>query len=76
MELQSHSARNNPTLAPPRTTPLLSPAEVSAILGVTVETLSVWRCVNRYPSLKYVKVGRSVRYRREAVDAFVTERTV
>lgn len=64
--------RNNPT----RTTPLLTPAEASAILGVTVDTLSVWRCTHRYPALKYVKVGRAVRYRLESVEAFISERTV
>lgn len=72
----SASLRNNSALAPPSTTPLLSPAKAAEILGVTVDTLSVWRCVKRYPSLRYVKVGRSVRYRREDIDAFVTERTV
>ena len=52
---------------------LLSPNEVSAIIGASVGTLAVWRCVNRY-NLPYIKVGRSVRYRPEAVEAFVVER--
>lgn len=76
MELQKQSPRNNPALASTKTTPLLTPAETSEILGVTVETLSVWRCVNRYPTLRYVKVGRCVRYRAETVEAFINERTV
>jgi predicted site-specific integrase-resolvase len=41
---------------------LLTPLEVSNILGISVETLSVWRATNRYP-LPYVKAGRLVRYR-------------
>jgi len=76
MELQTQSPRNTSTPSPLRTTPLLTPAEVSEILGVTVDSLSVWRCTKRYPSLQHVKVGRKVMYRREAVDAFVNERTV
>ena len=74
IEKQPH--RSNPALPPARNTPLLTPAEASAILGVTVETLSVWRCTHRYPALKYCKVGRSVRYRLEAVESFINERTV
>jgi len=75
MELQTPSSRNNSALALVRTSPLLTPAEVADTLGVGIETLSVWRCVKRYPSLKYIKVGRSVRYSREAIDAFIAERT-
>jgi predicted DNA-binding transcriptional regulator AlpA len=45
------------------------------ILGVTAGTLSVWRCTRRYP-LPYVKVGRAVRYRLSALEAFMQSRTV
>lgn len=55
---------------------LLQPIEVAEQLGVSVDTLSVWRCTKRYPALKYIKVGRIVRYKQEAVDAFLAERTV
>lgn len=49
---------------------LLTPGEVAARLGVSSNTLAVWRCCKRYP-LAYVKVGTRVRYRSEDVDQFV-----
>lgn len=56
-----------------QSTKLLTPAEVAEILGVTVQTLAVWRCADRYP-LQYVKVGSRVRYRPTDVDRFVERR--
>lgn len=52
---------------------LLTPPEVADHLGVSVETLNVWRCTKRYP-LPYVKVGRLVRYRVSDVEAFEVSR--
>ena len=52
---------------------LLTPLEVSEILGVTVQTLCVWRCTGRY-NLAYVKSGRLVRYRAKDVEKFIQER--
>lgn len=49
---------------------LLTPDQVAAKLGVSINTLAVWRCCKRYP-LAYVKVGTRVRYRTEDVDRFV-----
>jgi len=60
---------------PPTGSDLLSPADAAAYLGVTVGTLEVWRCTRRYP-LSFVKVGRLVRYRRAALEAFIVSRTV
>ena len=54
--------------------PLLTPPEAAAYLGVTERTLSVWRCVGRY-DIQFVKVGRLVRYRKSALDAFLDRRT-
>lgn len=54
--------------------PLLTPAEASEYLGVSVDTLSVWRCVGRY-GIPYVKIGRLVKYRRSALDTFINSRT-
>ncbi len=70
------SNRRPPPHSFPQIDPLLFPAEVAVKLGVALETLAVWRSTKRYPQLQYVKVGRSVRYRREAVEAFLNERTV
>jgi excisionase family DNA binding protein len=52
---------------------LLSPAETAKLLGVSVETLAVWRCKKRY-NLAYVKVGRSVKYREADVQKFIESR--
>ena len=49
---------------------LLTPPQVAEILGISTQTLAVWRCEGRYP-LRYVKAGRLVRYRRTDVDAFI-----
>ena len=54
--------------------PLLSPHEAATYLGVTLSTLSVWRCVGRY-NIQFVKVGRLVKYRKSALDAFLDRRT-
>lgn len=52
---------------------LLTPIEVAEILGVSVETLNVWRATKRY-NLNYIKSGRLVRYRLEDVEAFIDSR--
>lgn len=55
--------------------PLLSEAQAAEMLNVKPGTLSVWRCTRRYP-LRYVKVGRFVRYRQSDIEAFLASRTV
>ena len=57
------------------TDPLLTPPEAAAYIGVTENTLSVWRCVGRY-AIPYIKSGRLVKYRKSALDAFLDRRTV
>jgi len=54
---------------------LLTPAQTAEILGIKIETLATWRCTNRY-ALKYVRVGRVIRYRAADVEAFLESRTV
>jgi excisionase family DNA binding protein len=53
---------------------LLSADDVADLLGVTSQTLAVWRSTGRY-DLPFVKVGRLVRYRQADVDAFADRRT-
>ena len=53
--------------------PLLTPREVAEILGVSVGTLSIWRCLHRY-NLPYKKIGRLVKYEAHAVAAFIDRR--
>jgi len=55
--------------------PVVSEKEAASILGITPGTLSVWRCLRRYP-LPYVKVGRAVRYRLADIEEFMQSRTV
>ena len=64
-----------PILKNQSTDPLLTPPEAAAYIGVTENTLSVWRCVGRY-NIQFVKVGRLVKYRKSALDAFLERRTI
>jgi hypothetical protein len=59
----------------PRPSPLVDEKQAAEILGITAGTLSVWRCVRRYP-LPYTKIGRSVRYSIEDLERFIESRTV
>jgi len=49
-------------------------AEAAAIIGVAPPTLSTWRSKGRGP--RFVKCGKSVRYRRADLDAWLQSRTV
>ena len=53
---------------------LLKPKRVADILGVTEETLTVWRCTGRY-ELPYVKCGRLIMYNAKAIEEFIERRT-
>jgi excisionase family DNA binding protein len=48
---------------------LLLTQDVAETLGMKKNTLEIWRIQGRGP--KFVKVGHSVRYRREDVEAYV-----
>jgi len=54
---------------------LLTRAEAAAYLGCKPQTLAMWASTKRY-NLRYVKVGRSVRYRVSDLEAFLNSRTV
>ncbi|MBM7074647.1 helix-turn-helix domain-containing protein [Shewanella sp. 202IG2-18] len=51
---------------------LLTPDEAAQVLGVSKNTLCTWRCTGRYP-LKYLKIGRSVKYRTNDIESFITQ---
>lgn len=53
---------------------LLTTEEAAEFLGITPGTLSVWRCTRRY-EIPYIKVGKLVKYRKSALDAFLNDRT-
>jgi excisionase family DNA binding protein len=56
---------------------LLTQKETACLLGLTNHhTLAVWRSNKSHPELEYVKVGRLVRYQREAVERFIESRTI
>jgi excisionase family DNA binding protein len=55
---------------------LLTQAEAAVILGLkNAKTLAVWRCTDKY-ELPYVKYGRTVRYRRKDLEAFIEAKVV
>jgi len=53
---------------------LINASETAALLGVAVETLSVWRCTGRH-NLPFVKCGGRVMYRRADLDAWLAARS-
>lgn len=57
---------------PPDIDPLDPPGIVAAALGLSTQTLANWRCTRRNP-LPFVKIGRSVRYRRSVWQALAAQ---
>jgi len=58
-----------------QTSPLLTRKEAAGYLGVQTRTLDVWASTRRY-NLKFIKVGRLAKYRKEDLDEFISSRTV
>ena len=56
------------------TDPLMRSDAVADYLGVMVPALEKWRQLGTGPD--YIKVGRLVRYKKSALDAWLTERTI
>lgn len=59
----------------PQNTDLLNNDQAAAYIGVTPRTLEVWRCTKRH-QITFIKVGRLVKYRKSALDAFLNQQTV
>lgn len=55
--------------------PLLTRKEAAEYLGISEQTLAIWKSTGRY-NLPSVKVGRLVRYKKSALDEFVARGTV
>jgi len=53
---------------------MLSPPEVHALYGLNADTMETWRCRGRGPD--FIKVGKLVFYRHEALQAFINSRRV
>ena len=51
------------------------PRKAADFLGISKETLAMWRCTKRY-ALPYIKVGRLVKYREADLVAFLESRRV
>ncbi|OAI14216.1 excisionase [Methylomonas koyamae] len=54
---------------------ILGNSDAAEYIGVTPRTLEVWRCTKRY-QIPFIKVGRLVKYRKSALDAFLESRTI
>jgi hypothetical protein len=54
---------------------LLTNQQAATYLGVAPNSLAVWRTTKRYP-IKYVKVGRLVKYRLSDLNEFLESRTI
>ena len=52
---------------------LFSRQEAANYLGVSANTLAVWASTGRY-DLKYIKVGKLVKYRRSDLNLFLEQR--
>ncbi len=50
--------------------PLLSRKEAAKYLGVSEQTLAIWKCTKRY-DLPFVKIGRLIKYRKADLDGFI-----
>jgi len=49
---------------------LLTRKQAADYLGLSESTLANWACTKKF-SLRYVRVGRSVRYRQSDLDEFI-----
>ena len=56
------------------TSDLLNEVQAAAILDTSVGTLQVWRSTGRY-KIPFIKIGRNVRYKRAALEAWIESRT-
>ncbi len=63
------------TFIPTQNADLLNNDQAAAYIGVTPRTLEVRRCTKRH-QISHIKVGRLVKYRKSALDAFLDQQTV
>jgi Helix-turn-helix domain len=71
--------KTHPRAPPPRANgndiaDVMRPAAAAAYLDTTAKTLATWRCRGGGPP--FTRLGRSIRYRRGDLDAFLVGRTV
>lgn len=57
--------------------PLMTTDEAAEYLGgLKPQTLALWRSQATHPDLRYIPVGRFIRYRKSDLDAWLESRTV
>ncbi len=54
---------------------LLTRQEAAAYLGLAKQTLAVWASTGRH-AMPFIKLGRTVRYRKSDLEAYLAARTV
>lgn len=50
--------------------------DAATYLGISENTLNVWRCTRRFPNLPHIKIGSRVFYWKRDLDAFLEAQTV
>jgi hypothetical protein len=73
MNVRFKTAENAPRFASVDD-PAFDTRRAAGYLGVSPTTLEIWRSTGRY-GLPFEKIGRAVRYRQSALDAFIAART-
>lgn len=53
---------------------LLNSQQTSDFLGITKDTLAVWRTTKRYP-IPYIKVGHLIKYKLSDLERWLDSRT-
>jgi predicted DNA-binding transcriptional regulator AlpA len=53
---------------------LLTPKETSQLVKISIHTLAKWRSKGQGPD--YVKTGKSVKYSRDTVNTWISEKTI
>jgi excisionase family DNA binding protein len=71
MSLEGAASKPSRELLPNRRAPLLKASEVAAILKVSLRSVRRMLADGRLP---YVRIGRSVRVRPEALEAMIEEK--
>lgn len=59
---------------PHDTDPLLTQGQAAELLTVAPETLERWR--QQLCGPRYIRLGRLIRYRRSAIEQYITEQTI
>jgi len=54
---------------------LMTPKETASMLAIKEATLAIWRSNGRY-DLKYVKIGRYIRYRLRDIENWINSREI